>query len=242
MTREALVHLRATYGFPACAPGSAPEMALVLTARRLELRQSGEDAPGPVFVDFTSGALAHRRRFGGGRGQPLARAVGIKPGCTPTVLDATAGLGRDAFVLASIGCEVTLCERAPALAALLIDAIERARTDPEVAAIAARMHACWIDAREWLVALPEPRRPDVIYLDPMYPPSRSSALVRKEMRAVQRLVGPDLDSASLLTLALSHAGRRVVVKRPGAAPALQGPAPSTCIRSKKTRYDVYVCL
>ncbi len=184
--------LRETYGFAVCGEVESPEFRLVLTPQRLELRQCGQGVPGPVFVDFTGGALAHRRRFGGGRGQPLGRAAGIRPGYSPTVFDATAGLGRDAFVLASSGCRVTLCERSAALAALLRDAIGRAQADPEVAAIAARMGAQWTDARDWLAALPEPQWPDVIYLDPMYPPGRSSALVKKEMRAVQRLVGPDV--------------------------------------------------
>jgi 16S rRNA (guanine1516-N2)-methyltransferase len=239
---DRLCRLRETYGFAVCDEHASPEFRLVLTAQRLELRQSGQAAPGPVFVDFTGGPLAHRRGFGGGRGQPLARAVGISPGYSPTVFDATAGLGRDAFVLASIGCRITLCERSAALVALLRDAIGRAQADPDVAAIAARMDVQWTDARDWLAALPEPHWPDVIYLDPMYPPGRSSALVRKEMRAVQRLVGPDVDSAPLLESALTRAKRRVVVKRPGAAAWLHGRKPSTCIQSKKTRYDVYVCM
>ena len=45
---------------------------LVVTPTRLELRTLGSDAPGPVYVDFTSGAVAHRRRFGGGRNGDLA--------------------------------------------------------------------------------------------------------------------------------------------------------------------------
>lgn len=235
-----LAHLCTTFGFAVCAAGALPELHLALTAGRLELRQSGAGAPGPVYVDFVEGALAHRRRFGGGRGQPLARAAGIRPGFLPTVFDATAGLGRDAFVLASLGCRVTLCERSPVLAALVSDALERARVHPDVADIAARMTLDWADARDRLAALPAPRWPDVVYLDPMYPHDRSTALVKKDMRAVQRLVGPDVDSAALLQVALAYARRRVVVKRPGTAPPLQGPAPSTCIRSPKTRYDVYV--
>lgn len=75
--------------------------ALVLTEERLELRKLDEPKLGAVYVDFVEGAVAHRRKFGGGRGQSIAKAVGLKAGATPTVVDATAGLGRDAFVLAS---------------------------------------------------------------------------------------------------------------------------------------------
>jgi len=238
--RERLSRLRQRFGFVACTDAAPTDLRLVLTPWRLELRQAGPSAPGPIFVDFTGGALAHRRRFGGGRGQPLARAVGIRPGYSPTVADVTAGLGRDAFVLASVGCRMILCERAPVLAALLEDAFDRARSDPDVAQVVARMDLHWTDAREWLTGLRDPDRPDVIYLDPMYPTARSSALVKKEMRVVQRLVGPDVDSGTLLAAALDRARRRVVVKRPGAAAPLAGPEPSGCIRSKKTRYDIYV--
>ena len=52
-------------------------------------------------VDFVGGSVGHRLRFGGGRGQDLAKAMGLRSGKTPTVIDATAGLGRDSFLLAS---------------------------------------------------------------------------------------------------------------------------------------------
>jgi 16S rRNA (guanine1516-N2)-methyltransferase len=237
---QQLARLAEAYGFQPCKDAVLPEFELVLTAQRLELRQVGKGAPGAVFVDFVGGTLAHRRRFGGGRGQPLARAVGVKPRYSPRVFDATAGLGRDAFVLACIGCRVTLCERVPALAALLDDAIHRARAEPALAAIVARMDLQWADARDRLAELHDSQCPDVVYLDPMYPAGRSTALVKKEMQAVQRLVGPDIDSASLFAVALERARRRVVVKRPAAAGWLHARAPSTSISSKKTRYDIYV--
>ena len=74
----------------------------------LQLQQLGADAPGPVRVDFVEGAVAHRRLYGGGSGQMIAKAVGVQPGVRPQVLDATAGLGKDAFVLASLGCDMSL--------------------------------------------------------------------------------------------------------------------------------------
>ena len=113
-----------------CPPGTG--FYLCLTAQGLELREAGPDAPGPVRVEFAAGAMAHRLRFGGGRGQPLARAVGIKPGFTPIIWDATAGLGRDGFVLASLGCEVTLCERSAPLAAMLADGLQRAALHADI--------------------------------------------------------------------------------------------------------------
>tara|TARA_R110002051_G_scaffold99127_1_gene169510 strand:+ start:11970 stop:12122 length:153 start_codon:yes stop_codon:yes gene_type:complete len=41
-------------------------------------------------VDFVEGSVAHRLRFGGGRGQDLAKAMGLRAGKTPMIIDATA--------------------------------------------------------------------------------------------------------------------------------------------------------
>ena len=204
----------------------------------LQLACLGPNAPGPVRVDFVSGALAHRRQFGGGSGQMIARAVGLQPGVRPVVLDATAGLGRDAFVLAGLGCEVTLIERQPLIAALLEDGLRRARDDAGTAPIAARMHLREGDA----VALMQAWRgaaPQVVYLDPMFPHRDKSALVKKEMRVFRPLVGDDDDAPALLAAALALASHRVVVKRPRKAPALGGVAPGYALEGKSSRFDVY---
>ena len=87
---------------PLVADNSGCDFLLVVTAQRLELRQIGPGSPGPVAVDFSSPALSHRRTAGGGRKQLLAKAVGLKHNRCPFVLDATAGLGRYAFILASL--------------------------------------------------------------------------------------------------------------------------------------------
>ncbi|NOY63457.1 MAG: class I SAM-dependent methyltransferase [Gammaproteobacteria bacterium] len=211
---------------------------LVVTTQRLELRQLGKTAPGPIYTDFVSGSNAHRRQYGGGRGQPLARAIGLKGGHYPLVLDATAGLGRDAFVLAYLGCNVLLAERNRVVAALLEDGLQRALNDPEVAPIVSqRMRFFGHDAR-LLMRSAEPR-PEVIYLDPMYPPRSKSAQVKKEMRSLQQIVGHS-DDDDLLKAALTCATRRVVVKRPSGADPLGECKPTFAISSKKTRYDVYV--
>ncbi|MDR0440248.1 MAG: class I SAM-dependent methyltransferase, partial [Candidatus Accumulibacter sp.] len=104
----------------------------------LQLAWIGPGAPGPMRVDFVRGAAAHRRRFGGGSGQMIARAAGIAPGVRPRILDATAGCGYDAFVLAGLGCEITLIERNPLVAALLEDGLRRALADAAAAPAASR--------------------------------------------------------------------------------------------------------
>ncbi len=203
----------------------------------LELCKLDEPKLGAIKVDFVEGAVGHRRKFGGGRGQDIAKAVGLKHGFTPHVLDATAGLGRDAFVLASLGCNLTLMERMPIVAALLDDGIERAKLNIDVCSIIEKMQLIHASSIEQM-NLSTP--PDVIYLDPMYPHKEKSAQVKKEMRVFQSLVGEDLDADALLAPALSLAKYRVVVKRPSYAPPLSDKKPSMSINMKKNRFDVYV--
>ncbi len=168
----------------------------------------------------------------------IAKAVGVQPGIRPRVLDATAGLGRDGFVLASLGCEVTLVERQPLIAALLEDGLERAGRDPDVAPIAARMRLLGGNSADLMRAW-DGEAPQVIYLDPMFPHRDKSALVKKEMRLFRPLVGDDLDAPALLQAALALASHRVVVKRPRKAPIIEGPKPGYSLEGKSSRYDIY---
>jgi len=218
--------------------GGDAEFALQVSAAGLQLQKLGRSAPGPIRVDFVSGALAHRRQFGGGSGQLIAKAVGIQSGVRPTILDATAGLGRDAFVLACLGCHVHMIERHPVVAALLADGLRRAALDVDVAEIVQRMPLQVGDAIELMrgwTAQP----PQVVHLDPMFPSRDKSALVKKEMRLFQPLVGGDDDAPELLAAALVLASHRVVVKRPRKAPAIAGVAPSYSLDAKSSRYDIY---
>lgn len=232
--------LAAELGLPLYnAEEPTPALLLTLTPERLELRQTTKGAEGPLFVDFIGGAIEYRRRHGTSRKEAIARAVGLKGGATPAVLDLTAGLGLDSFILASLGCTVRMVERSPVVAALLADGIERARREPALAEIMARLSLMVGESLEILRTW-QGGWPEVICLDPMYPHRSKSALVKKEMRLIRLLVGEDQDSDQLLAAALGVAGRRVVVKRPRLAPALRGPEPNFAISGKNSRFDVYL--
>jgi 16S rRNA (guanine1516-N2)-methyltransferase len=214
------------------------DFALQVSSDGLQLQQLGDDVPGPVRVDFAEGAVAHRRLFGGGSGQMIAKAVGIQPGVRPSVLDATAGLGKDAFVLASLGCEMSLIERQPIIAALLEDGLARGANDADAGPITRRMRLLTGNSIE-LIRAWEGTPPQVIYLDPMFPHREKTALVKKEMRLFRPLVGDDMDAPALLEAALALASHRVVVKRPRKAPCIDGPKPGYALDGKSSRYDVY---
>lgn len=212
---------------------------LVYNGAILQL-ESTQHAYKPLYIDFISGKSRHRRLFGGGRNQPLARAVGVKGGYLPDVLDLTAGLGRDAFVLATIGCNVRMLERSKVVAALLKNAIMRATADNELNPIIQRMQLIQADSRSYLQNISADQIPAVIYMDPMYPHQDKSALVKKEMRIFRDIVGDDSDSDMLLLLARQHVKKRVVVKRPKGSDNLGGIKPHSVINSKNTRYDIYL--
>ncbi len=194
----------------------------------------------PLFIDFTAGKSAYRREHGGGRQQSIARAVGIKPHTQLDILDVTAGLGQDAFVLASLGCKVRLLERSPLIAALLGNALQRATAHPDTRLIAEHMTLIAQDAISYLSESEKSQAPDVIYVDPMYPHRSKSALVKKSMRLLRGIVGNDEDSERVLEAALKFAQKRVVVKRPKGAPTLGQRAPSHRIEDQGTRFDVYM--
>lgn len=203
---------------------------------------------GAVFVDFLAGKKNHRRKFGGGKNQPLARAVGIKAAVLPTILDATAGMGGDAFVFATLGCKVIMLERSSVVSALLKDALIRANKFAKGDVLNAIKNLSLIneDSASFLLnSKLKNSRPhvDTIYMDPMYPEKKKKAATKKEMAALQNLLGADLDSSNLLNMALKVARLRVVVKRPINAPNIEltsGVKPTICIKSPNTRYDIYL--
>lgn len=214
-------------------------LALVQTDARLELRKLDEPKLGAIFVDFIGGVLAHRRKFGGGHKEAIAKAVGVKKGELPNIIDATAGLGRDAFVLSAIGCHVCLVERHPVVSLLLQDGLNRAYEDKEMGEFLAEhlklLPVCQIQDLD-----PIKEKVSVVYLDPMFPHKQKSALVKKEMRVFQHLVGADLDADSLLSPALTLAKKRVVVKRPAYAPFLAEKRPDIIRETKNHRFDIYL--
>lgn len=206
----------------------------------LALRATGKGAPGPVRTEFASGKAGYRLAHGGGTGQLIAKAVGLNRSRQPlSVIDATAGLGQDAFVLAGLGCKVTLLERSPLIHALLQDGFVRGAASPEVAEVLARMRLLAVDSIAWLTQAPEEPLADVIYLDPMFPHRDKSAEVKKEMQLFRPVVGDDPDAEALLAAALPRARYRVVVKRARRAPGIAGPKPTMAVEGKSSRYDVY---
>ena len=205
---------------------------------RLVIRETGAGAPGPVTVDFVSGGLDYRRQYGGG--ELIVRACGGSQHARLRVIDATAGLGRDSFMLACHGFPVSLFERNAIVHALLADGLARARgvDDALLNQIIANMTLLEGDCIDALRTGQLAEAP-VILIDPMFPPSKKSAFVKKEMRLFHQLIGPDTDGGELLSAALDRVIYRVVVKRPVKAECLGGIKPSHSLKGKAVRFDIY---
>ncbi|MEH6588839.1 MAG: class I SAM-dependent methyltransferase [Halioglobus sp.] len=217
------------------------EVVLYCGAGGLYLQRTGKSAPGPVAVEFGSAAMRHRRR--GGQNELLGKAVGVGKKSPLHVLDGTAGLGKDSFVLADLGCEVLLRERNPLIAELLASGLEvaSASADSWLLDVITRLTLSAGDVRN--VTGSQLDMIDTVYLDPMFPARGKSASVKKEMALFQALLESDAEPADgdqLLSWALEQDVARVVVKRPASAPALIGQKPSHVIAGKAVRYDVYV--
>lgn len=234
----AAAELAVALSLPLLADQEVQPHLLLLAYRdgRLQL-EPADRSSGAVWVDFAGGASRHRLQGGA---DLVVRAIRGRSKGSLWVVDATAGLGRDAFVLAARGFQVTMIERSPLVAALLADGLQRAAqsAEPLVAEAAARLTLCCADAVEWLRGATA-SAPDVIYLDPMFPDERKSALPKKEMRLFQRLLAHGDDGPALLHAALQRASRRVVVKRPPKGPPLGGVLPAYVLAGKAVRFDVH---
>ena len=224
---------------------SETRFVFMLSDLGLSLSQIAEDNLLSIRADFYSPSVNYRRQKGGGKGQMIARAIGLNSLTAPYVLDATAGLGGDAFVLASLGCPVTMVERVPEVHALLADGLRVAGAwgsakDQTLIAILKRMTLVESDAAKYMQTLEDTKKPEVVYLDPMFPLRTKSAQVKKEMHVFQQLIGKDVDADLLLQTAQECAQKRVVVKRPRIAPFLAGLEPNYTLEGRSNRYDVYL--
>ena len=187
---------------------------------------------------FIEGPILHRLKYGKGRGQNLAKAVGMKSNKNRKIVDATAGLGYDAFILASLGAKVTLIERSDKMYEILQNGInEGVSFGGEIEKIINRMDLLFGDSKDILPKL----SPEVIMIDTMYKDRKKSALVKNNMRLVREIVGPDSDYIELLKVALNCAKNRVVLKQPRyAEPIKEIRKCSHQILGKTIRYDIFM--
>lgn len=193
----------------------------------------------PLCFDFLSDKLIYRISHGGKHKENVAKAV-MSGLSHPVVFDATAGMGRDSFILQCAGCSVYMFERNPVIWLLLRDALDRAVSSTFFKALPHGLPS--------LMPCGEACRyqgdvvPDVIYYDPMFPDRKKSALVKKEMRIFKALIGADEDIESTLLALICMAKHKVILKRPQTAAPItfQGVKPIGSVEGGACRFDIYM--
>jgi 16S rRNA (guanine1516-N2)-methyltransferase len=234
-----------------------PNFFLIQTPEGLGLKSTLPELKGLFHLDYLQGNLGFRLTPERVLHEPLAKVIDKKA----WVIDTTGGLGKDGLMLTMMGCKVWMCEAHPLLSALILDALARAKADPKFNVFLEHSDKFQFfpeDAKnilEKLVDLPKENRPEIVYLDPMFPMRKKSSLVKKEMqwlKAIHDEPNPteqtNADNAYLVTceealfeLALKTATKRVIVKRPLHAPTLvQTPAPTFSKLFQSARFDVYL--
>ena len=207
-----------------------PKLTILFHATGVSLTGYGLSYQG----DFEN--MLHRVTNGRLQHEMLIRAAkSDKPG--RKAIDATAGMGEDAFLLAAQGYEVTLFEQNPVIAVLLKDALRRAKKHPVLKDIASRMNLVQDNSVEGMSKLLDPV--DVIYLDPMFPARQKSSLINKKLQLIQKLEPPCSEETDLFDAAISASPSKIIVKRPLKSEFLAGRKPSYTLNGKAIRYDCY---
>lgn len=198
----------------------------------------------PLWVNFNNRQLQRRCQKHLLSSELLIKAIGYKSNQPLTIIDATAGLGQDSFLMAHANCQITLLEQHPIVAALLKNGLQRAIVDPTLKPIIARMTLYIIDAKHYLSQLLHYQCPDIIYLDPMFAVDNKTAKSKKNMQLLQQLFMQSKiksnNNSELLTIAITKAKKRVVVKRPIKSPALNHLTPDFSLKGRSNRFDVYL--
>ena len=206
---------------------------------RIQLAPRDKSMGNPVVVDFSSGTIGFRGRQNV-RQELLVKAVlGRDKKSAPSVLDMTGGLGRDSFILACAGCNVTTLERNPLVFLLLSDGLYRAAADIELQPIVRNIDLHFCDAVKAGSVASELSSYDVVYMDPMFPERTKSALVKKEMRVFRDVVGEDMDVNQLFEQARNVARKKVIVKRPRKSAFIKDKKPTYSVEGRSSRFDVY---
>ena len=199
----------------------------------------------PLRIYFSAPNL-RRRAAQTGKSELLLKAIGAQKNLR--VLDCTAGLGVDAYLMAAYGCHVTMLEQSPVLGLMLREALIRALLDPDASVVAKRMWLQQTNAVDFLNSYCPKTKDDsagfvhsfdVIYIDPMFPPRSKSAEVKGGMQILQKFIGKTDNVRSLLEKAVATGIKRVVIKRPLRGGDIEGFKPSHQLKAKASRFDVY---
>ncbi len=187
------------------------------------------------FTHSLSDPKLHKRAAQ--KNQLLLKACNNKKREIHSVVDLTAGWGRDSFILATHGQHITMVEQNPVIyncLNFLLSIVQHDNTDK----VYQQLQLINENSVDYL-SFKDVRFADCLYLDPMFPAHKSSARPGKELQILQ-LLTTNLNVDELFELALAKAKYRVVVKRPIHAKTLSEKKPDIVYKEKTIRFDVYL--
>ena len=189
--------------------------------------------------------LIYRLKYGGGSKQPIAKAIKVSNKVHLKVIDATAGLGTDSIVLASLNCQIYAIEKNLTVAELLQKRLDKAKNNDFLAPIVKNITLIIGDSRIIIPDIIKTKQyiPDVIYLDPMFPPKKKTSAPNKQIQILQAIIAnseTNTETNDLLKICLNYAKQRIVVKRPRLAANLENIKPHFSLIGRSNRFDVYL--
>lgn len=179
-----------------------------------------------------------------GKEELIAKALGIQKGFDQ-VWDLTAGLLEDSIFLARLGFKVMALERNKTIFEVMnsslkgsLKKIENNIGDSNRFRYLHNINLTCADSIEFVSKNICPAGCS-IYIDPMFPDKKKTALPRKEMRIFKEIVGADVDGLELLQISLQSGCKRIIVKRPIKAPPLIEKV-NHSFKGTSIRYDLYL--
>ncbi|WP_343182522.1 class I SAM-dependent methyltransferase [Buchnera aphidicola] len=212
------------------------KFSLILQANRIELQDNTNKKEKNIWINFN---YQNFQQYKKDYKRKIIKAVKIKKKKKINILDATAGLGKDAFILFSHGYNITMIERNPILSILLEDGLKRGFKDKMIGTLIKKkmklIYASSININQMNL-----QKPDVIYIDPMFPSYKQKSLPKKNIKIIKKIVGSDLDSINLFHECMKFSVYKIVVKRPKTSSYISCHKPSYSIKTKKYRFDIYI--
>ncbi|CAL4324601.1 class I SAM-dependent methyltransferase [Buchnera aphidicola] len=212
------------------------EFSLIIHEHRIELKNNANKNIKNIWIDFNHKKM---KSYQDDSKIKIIKAIGIKKKPFLNVIDATAGLGKDSFMMFSYGCTITMIENNPILSILIYDGLKRSYNDPIIGNIIKKKMK-HINHSSINIQSLNLQKPDVIYLDPMFPRKKKKSLPKKHMNTIQNLVKKDSDTQLLFNACKNFAKNRIVVKRKKNFKIISKNKPNYMIYSKKYRFDVYL--
>ena len=190
-----------------------------------------------IVVDFTSNDI--QNKINPQKAKPaIVKAIEGRNNQPLNILDGTAGLGSDSFVIAARGHKVIAIEKSKIVYTLLLDGLNRAKNSESIYKFANNISLYNFDTESYLSQTQEIF--DVIYLDPMFPERKKSAKVKKGMQTLQLLLGhSNSDENNLFNLAFNKS-KKLIIKRAVNNPYFADKKPTNSLKGKSNRFDIYI--